>query len=306
MLSSPTSTTKEFKQLSLRIEETQQEYLASADEDRRAELLRTWEEAETQQRALVDKIRSTASPGMARDMIGHTAMPEQHKLFRRVLEVEAELSVVQGRITSTEDPDDRTALEQRKSELQMYLEQVSREFHIQVQLDHGIDQVLRLCHTLDSDPGLSALGGRFSADMNLEQALTVVLAPKVEALVDQWRHASAERESLSEALDEERAATTTLEVQLLELKHGPAGEESSVAEGGAEPAAKEVEEERLALRESQRALHVDMGKLQRELEQERKLNARYKEVLNQSTERMEKMAAEQKARDQVALEGLFK
>ena len=58
-------------------------------------LLRSWEELEIQQRSLADKIRSTASPSIARDVIGHTAMPEQSKLFKRVLEVEAELSVVQ-------------------------------------------------------------------------------------------------------------------------------------------------------------------------------------------------------------------
>ena len=69
--------------------------MASADEDRRAELLRSWEDLEMQQRSLADKIRSTASPSIARDVIGHTAMPEQSKLFKRVLEVEAELSVVQ-------------------------------------------------------------------------------------------------------------------------------------------------------------------------------------------------------------------
>jgi len=306
MLNSPTSTAKEFKQLSLRIEETQRDYLASADEDGRAVLLRSWEELEIQQRSLADKIRSTASPSIARDVIGHTAMPEQSKLFKRVLEVEAELSVVQGRIDSTEDQDDRTALAQRQSELKMYLEQVSREFNIQVQLDHGVDQVLQLCHTLDSDPGLSALGGRFSADMSLEQALSQVLRPKVEALVEQWQYASSERENLSEALDEERAATTALEVQLTELKQQQAGNADLSAEGSTDPAIHEAEQERAALRESQRSLHVEMGKLRRELEQERKLNVRYTEVLNKSTERMSTMAAEQKARDEAALEGLFK
>ena len=135
-----------------------------------------------------------------------------------------------------------------------------------------------------------------------------------------------QRENLSEALDEERAATTALEVQLTELKQQQAGNADLSAEGSTDPAIHEAEQvgaltrqlyascttdiegwqERAALRESQRSLHVEMGKLRRELEQERKLNVRYTEVLNKSTERMSTMAAEQKARDEAALEGLFK
>eukprot|EP00658_Telonema_sp_P-2_P033732 TRINITY_DN24702_c0_g1_i1.p1 TRINITY_DN24702_c0_g1~~TRINITY_DN24702_c0_g1_i1.p1 ORF type:complete len:104 (-),score=24.35 TRINITY_DN24702_c0_g1_i1:45-356(-) len=91
-----------------------------------------------------------------------------------------------------------------------------------------------------------------------------------------------------DALAQERAAVSALETQLAQVRgklhkteEGVGGVDSSQDEDGARIRSElqAVNQERGELREGQRLLHVEMSKSQRDLDQEKKLNARYLHVM---------------------------
>eukprot|EP00656_Telonema_subtile_P020636 TRINITY_DN21720_c0_g1_i1.p1 TRINITY_DN21720_c0_g1~~TRINITY_DN21720_c0_g1_i1.p1 ORF type:complete len:231 (+),score=70.81 TRINITY_DN21720_c0_g1_i1:139-831(+) len=220
------------------------------------------------------------------------ACSEGERMLKRVEEVQRELAMAQARAVEAEDADDRAALSQRVQELGEYLGQCTREHSIRTQLDQGSVLVQRLCAQIDQSEELCTVGAELVAGMPLNQAMSAVLEPKVRALVSAHSETAAHRGLLSEALDEERAAVSALEAQLSE------GRGQGLEEGEEEQHTRAVlrasEQERVALREGQRALHVEVSRLQREVEQERRLNARYESVLQNSTQRMSQLTAVQK------------